>query len=137
MARREDQPQALVRDRAHELWLLVVLVAAERAQLGLERTAPAGPAALGADAVERAVAGGGDDPGRRVVGQSVDGPALERDQERVLHRLLGAVEVAEDVGQDGDRPSRLAPEQAVDEDVLGAGQEAAASAPFGADWMAS
>ena len=45
-------------------------------------------------------------------------PALERDQERVLHRLLGAVEVAEDAGEDGDRLPRLAPEQAVDEDGL-------------------
>ena len=54
---------------------------------------------------------------------------IERHEERVLHRLLGAVEVAEDVGENGDRPSRLAPEQAVDEDVLRPRQDAALSAP--------
>ena len=53
-------------------------------------------------------------------------PALERDQERVLHRLLGPVEVAEDAGEDGDRLSRLAPEQAVEIDALA--QDAVASA---------
>ena len=133
MAGGEDQPQPLVGDRAHELGFVFVLAAAERAQLGLERDAAAGPATLGPDPVERAVARGGDDPGRRVVGEPALGPALERGQERVLHRLLGAVEVAEDAGEDGDRLSRLAPEQAVDEDVLrtgGARQDAAASEPL-------
>ena len=128
MADGEDQPQPLVRDRAHE-FLVGLLVAAQRPQLGLERAAPPRPAALGADAVERPVARGGDDPGRRVVRQAVARPALQRGQERVLDRLLGAIEVAEDAGEDGDRPSRLAPEQAVDEDVLRAGQDAALSAP--------
>jgi hypothetical protein len=55
-------------------------------------------------------------------------PALQRDQERVLHRLLGAVEVAEDAGEDRDRLSRLAPEQAIEDGVLRAGQDAVASA---------
>ena len=128
MAGGEDQPQPLVGDRAHELGLLVVFVAAERSQLGLERDAAAGPPALGADAVERAVARRRDDPARGVVGQPALGPALERGEEGVLHRFLGAVEIAEDAGQDGDRLSRLAPEQTVDEDVLRSGQEAAASA---------
>ena len=95
------------------------------------------PALLAADPVERAVARRGDDPGRRVVRQPVARPALEGDQERVLHRLLGAIEVAEDAGEDGDRLSRLTPEQAVDEDVLGSGQEAALSAPAGWPSIAS
>jgi hypothetical protein len=56
----------------------------------------------------------------------VHGPALERDEERVLYRLLGAVEVAEDAGEDGDRLARLAPEQAVQDGVLRSGQDAAA-----------
>jgi hypothetical protein len=58
----------------------------------------------------------------------VGGPALQRDQERVLHRLLGAVEVAEDAGEYRDRLPRLAPEQAVQDGVLRAGQDAVASA---------
>ena len=48
-------------------------------------------------------------------GSAVARPALERDHERVLDRLLGEVEVAEDADQGRDRPSRLAPEQAVDD----------------------
>jgi hypothetical protein len=56
---------------------------------------------------------------------------LERGEEGVLDRLLGAIEIAEDAGEDGDRLSGLAPEQAVDENVLGLGQ-AVASAPLGA-----
>jgi hypothetical protein len=128
MADREDQPQPLVGNRAHELVAFVGLVAPERAQLGLERGAPSRPAALGPDPVERAVARGGDDPARRIVREAVAGPALERGEEGVLDGLLGAIEVAEDAGEDGDRLSRLTPEQAVDEDVPGAGQEAVASA---------
>jgi hypothetical protein len=60
------------------------------------------------------------------------GPALERGEEGVLNRLLGAVEIAEDAGEDGDRLSRLAPEQTIDENVLrtGARQDAAASEPL-------
>ena len=71
------------------------------------------PAALAPDPVDRPVTGGGDDPGRRVVGHAVARPALERGRERVLDRLLGAVEVAEDAGERRDRLPRLAPEQAV------------------------
>ena len=40
---------------------------------------------------------------------------LERDDEGLLDRLLGGVDVAEDADQARDRPSRLVPEQAVDE----------------------
>jgi hypothetical protein len=53
-------------------------------------------------------------------------PALERDDERILDGLLGAVEVAEDAGEDRDRLPRLAPEQAVEIDALA--QDAVASA---------
>ena len=53
-----------------------------------------------------------------LAGHAVARPALERDRERVLDRLLGAVEVAQRAGEHGDRLPRLAPEQAV-EDVGG------------------
>jgi hypothetical protein len=42
----------------------------------------------------------------------VNRPALERDHERILHRVLGEVEVAEHADEGCGRPSRLAPEQA-------------------------
>jgi hypothetical protein len=133
MAGREDEPQPLVGDRAHDVLVLVV-AAAEGAQLRLERGPPRGEALLAPQPVDRAVAGRGDDPGRRIVGDAARGPALERDEECVLDRLLGTVEVAEDAGEDGDRLPRLAPEQAVDDDVLRSRQDAAA---WPAPWPAS
>jgi hypothetical protein len=128
VARGEDQPQPVVGDRAHERQLRfgLVLAAAERPQLGRQLDAAARPPALGADPVQRAVARGGDDPRRRVVGDPALGPVLERGDERVLDRLLGTVEVAEDACEHGDRLPRLAAEQTVDEDRLGAGFQAEA-----------
>ncbi len=51
------------------------------------------------------------------------GPDLECGDERVLHRLLGEVEVAEDADERRDRPSLLLAEQAVDDVVGGGGVE--------------
>jgi hypothetical protein len=123
---REHQAEALVGHGAHRLGVLV-LAAAERAQLGLYGR----PALLAPQAVDRAVARGGQDPGRGVVRRAGPRPALQRDEKGVLNGLLGAIEVAEDAGEDGDRLPRLAPEQAVDDGVRFA-QEAACSAvaPF-------
>jgi hypothetical protein len=135
MTRREDQPQPLVRDRAHRLLVLVV-AAAERAQVGLERRPAPGEAPFAPQPVDRPVARGRDDPGGGIVGQPALGPALERDQERVLDRLLGAVEIAEDAGEDGDRLSRLAPEQTVDENALRSRQDAAAEPALAPDSIA-
>jgi hypothetical protein len=81
--------------------------------------------------VDRPVAGRGDDPRRGIGGHAVAGPALERDRERVLDRLLGAIEVAERASEDGDRLSRLAAEQAV-EVSGGRAQPRAAASWFGA-----
>jgi hypothetical protein len=69
---------------------------------------------FGSVAVDRPAAGRERDPGRRVRRHAVARPALERDDERVLDRLLGAVEVPERAGQGGDGLGRLAPEQAVE-----------------------
>jgi hypothetical protein len=65
--------------------------------------------------VDRLVAGDARDPGAGVVGDAVGRPPLERDDEGLLDRLLGGVDVTEDADQARDRPSRLVPEQAVDE----------------------
>jgi hypothetical protein len=73
-----------------------------------------GAATLAPQPVDRLVAGGRRDPRRRVGGNAVARPALERDEEGLLDRLLGAVEVPEGPRQDGDRLPGLAPEQAVD-----------------------
>jgi len=65
-------------------------------------------------AVDRLAAGRERDPGRRVGRHAVARPALEGDDERVLDRLLRAVEVPERARERGDRLPRLAPEQAVE-----------------------
>jgi hypothetical protein len=79
----------------------------ELADLVLE---PPGPA----DPVDRLVPGGGRDPSRWIARHPPHGPDLERDEERVLDRLLGEVEIAEHSDERRDRPSRLLAEQAVD-----------------------
>ena len=83
-----------------------------------EGVGPFAQPALAPEPVDRPVAGRRRDPGAGVVGDAVGGPALQRDRERLLHGLLGEVEVAEDADERRDRPSRLAPEQAVDDLVL-------------------
>ena len=114
----EDQPQAVVGHLRVLLALLDLLGGRARAPRGppAPPSSPGGP--LAPQPVDRLVAGDAGDPGARVVGDAVVGPALERDHERLLHRLLGEVEVAEDPDQARDRPSRLVPEQAVD-DLIG------------------
>jgi hypothetical protein len=74
-----------------------------------------GQPALPPEPVDRLVAGGGGDPGPRVVRDPALGPHLHRDDEGLLDRLLSQVEVAEDADQGGDRPARLVPEEAIDQ----------------------
>ena len=57
---------------------------------------------LAPDPVDRAVAGRRDDPPGRVRRHAALRPALERDGEGVLDRLLGEVDVAEEADQGGD-----------------------------------
>src|SRR6185436_7915767 len=56
------------------------------------------------DPVDRPVARGRHDPGAGVVRDPRRRPAIDRRRERVLYRVLGALQVAEDAGQDGDAP---------------------------------
>src|SRR5216683_2114793 len=57
--------------------------------------------------VDRAVAGGGDDPSRRARRQSSCGPTLHSRRERVLDGFLGDVDVTEHANQDRDRATVL------------------------------
>ena len=119
-----SRPRAPV-SRGVEVRSAETLERLELGALGLQR-------ALAAQAVDRLVAGDPRDPRARVVRDAVAGPALERDDERLLDRLLGRVEVAEDADQGSDRPSRLVPEQAVDDDLIAyelASAAAGSSAP--------
>ena len=113
MAAGEDEPQALVGD-------LVVADAVGdhlgRPRLDLARPGRLGraPGALAAQAVDGAVARGGDDPGEGGIGDPVARPALERGGVRVLQRVLGAVDVAEDAREDGQRPRAVVADDAGD-----------------------
>jgi len=64
---------------------------------------------LPAQPVDRAVAGGGDDPGAGIRRDTVARPALRGDRERLLDGVLGEVEVAERADQDRDRAPELLP----------------------------
>ena len=110
MGRREHQPQPIIRQlpHAHIDRLL-------GRRLGrLEQSPLLREDALAPQPVDRLVPSHADDPGRGIVRHTMVRPALERDDERLLDRLLGEIEVAEDADQGRDRPPRLAPEQAVD-----------------------
>src|SRR5207253_7727544 len=59
------------------------------------------------DAIDRAVAGGRDQPGAGIVRRPVTWPALGRDREGFLSGLLGEVEVAEETDQGGQHAGPL------------------------------
>jgi len=62
---------------------------------------------LAAQAVDGAVAGSRRDPAARVGRQADARPLAQGDGERLLHRILGEVDVTEDADQGGDGSARL------------------------------
>src|SRR6266536_460189 len=103
MAAREDELESLVRDRR-----LVHLVLRGRRQV--EQPELRGERSIAADAVDRAVAGGGHQPRSRAGGHPRAGPAVGRDRERLLGGFLGEVEVAEEADQAGEDATPLVAE---------------------------
>jgi len=79
---REDQAQPLVRDRLVLLHRLLHVKRGEQLRLAAQ-------VLLAANAIDRAVAGGRQQPRAGVLGRAVAGPALERSGEGLLHRVLG------------------------------------------------
>jgi hypothetical protein len=61
------------------------------------------------------VAGGGHEPGTRVGGRAVSGPAIGGDRERVLGGLLGELEVAEEADQAGEDAAPLVAEDLLED----------------------
>jgi hypothetical protein len=115
MAAGKDQPEpVIVHVRIRLLLLLQVLGARLKPLEALEDLLLQLQRPGTAKAIDRLVPGDPGDPGARVVRDPVARPALQCDDERLLDRLLGGVEIPEDPDQTGDRPSRLVPEQAVD-----------------------
>ena len=78
----------------------------EQAGLGGER-------AIAADAVDRAVAGGRDEPRARARRDAVAWPPLRGDRERLLRGLLGEIEVAEEADQGSEDTAPLIAEDLV------------------------
>ncbi len=108
VAAREDELEPLVRDRRLVHLVLSRLRHVEQAGLRRER-------AIAADAVDRPVARGGHEPGARVGGRPVAGPALGGDRERFLGGFLGEVEVAEEADQAGEDAAPLVAEDLLED----------------------
>ena len=108
----EDQPEPVVGDATH-----VGLVSSERLERlqGAELRRLLAKGSLTPQPVDRSIARGRRDPRAGVVGDPAFGPHPHRLRERVLHRVLGQVEVAQDADHRRDRPPLLGPEEAVDD----------------------
>ncbi len=104
----EDELQALVGEA--RVFALFVHGVRHLQQSGLR-----GQRAVAADAVDREVAAGRDQPGARVGGLALARPALGGDGEGGLGGFLGEVDVAEEADQGGEDPSPLAAEDALDQ----------------------
>jgi hypothetical protein len=89
----EDQPEAVVGD--HVLLLGLVVIGRGRRLQGPQLLQLLVATALAPEPVDRLVAGGGGDPGPRVLRNATLRPDLHGDQEGLLNRVLGEVEVAE------------------------------------------
>ena len=108
----EDQPQQVVVD----------VVGSAGSPVGggtSSRVAPdlgqlAGVRLLAAYEVDRAVLGGGHEPGARLVRDARLRPLLQRGDQGVLRELLGDADVPHDAGDTGDDPRGLDPEYRFD-----------------------
>ncbi len=106
MAAGENQPQPVV---VHAL----LVVSAGVARGGLEafgdlaeRGVEPGALAHGGDRFESA---GRDQPGARVGGEAIARPLFDGGGERVVHRLLGEIEIAEQADQGGEHAAGIGP----------------------------
>ena len=70
--------------------------------------------AIAANAIDGPVAGCRHEPGARVGGDSVPGPALRRDRERLLRGFLGEVEIAEEADQGSEDVAPLVAEDPIE-----------------------
>ena len=92
MAAREDQLESLVRECG-------LVHGALRFLRSLQEASLCGKSAIAADAVDRAVARRGHQPGARVGRCPGAWPTLGGDRERLLGGFLGEIEVAEEADQ--------------------------------------
>src|SRR5947209_17530820 len=92
MATGEHQPQPLIRLPGDRLLQLL--------QLGTV-------AGIAAQLVEGAAPGHGQQPGARALGDPIDWPARQRNQQGILDDFLSDIEVAQNADQCSSEPSRL------------------------------
>src|SRR6266508_1411165 len=101
MATGEDEPETIVRQLVVG-WLLGRCGAFAFQENDLSREHPFAP-----EAVQGLVSSRSDDPGTRAPGNTVLGPTLRRNCERLLHRFFGAVEVSEQADEARENASVL------------------------------
>jgi hypothetical protein len=112
MAAGEDEAEPLVRDHRR---VLAGQVTDRLLQPAREQRLLVAQRRLAPQPVYRAPLGRGDDPRRGRGRDAVARPAVQRDGVRVLHGLLGTVDVPpERAREDGDRAAELRPEAAGD-----------------------
>jgi hypothetical protein len=108
MAAGEDQLESLVLDHDVGLGFWIHGGGGDLELSSLDRERP-----LPADAVDGPIAGGDREPGARVGGHALTGPALGGGGECLLGGLLGEVEVAEEADQRGQDPAPLLAEDLI------------------------
>ena len=107
MAAREEQFEPLVGKGRLVHGVLRCLAHLEQAGLRRQR-------AIAANAIDGPVARGRHEPGARVGGDSVPGPALRRDRERLLRGFLGEIEIAEEADQGSEDVAPLVAEDPIE-----------------------
>ena len=115
----EDQAQPLVGNRGRLVHLLLLAVRPvdvfeppEELRLALE-------VSLAADAVDRPVAGDGDQPAGGIGRHAVAGPAVQGLRDGILQGVLGQIEVAQGADQRGEDAAVLLAEQAAELNGVG------------------
>jgi hypothetical protein len=109
----EDQPQPVVDDRALVIHRRLLVLGVQAHQLG-KAVGAVGHRPVPAQAVDRPPPGGGGDPRPRVGRDAVAPPLRDGGLERVLHRVLGQLEVADLADQRGEDDRALLAERAGD-----------------------
>jgi len=79
---------------------------------------PPPPGAFAPPAVDQAPGRDGDEPGSRVVGHALFGPLQRRGEERLLHRVLGRVELPVPAHQRAENLRRELAQQVLDAGIL-------------------
>ena len=127
----EDEAEPLVGD--HRL-VLAGQVAHRVLELAREQRLLVAQRRLAPQPVDRAALGRGEDPRGRGGRHAVARPAVQRDGVRVLHGLLGAVDVpAERAREDRHRAAELGPERPCDR--VGRGAAAGTGQPCSNSWI--